>query len=736
MRALLLPRDANSHCTSTRDCARDDAMTAPPLAALQQAVLNVWKLLFEIRQFWKDHSERTGDRFLHIHFHVNDSESGPLQQHTPAVYVRLGFVSGDEGMELALRMTAMIAEYSRMLTPFRMLKIKFWKLIMQNYLTDQESSAIERWPVQNEDLPRLALDFTGAEMNERLMHQVLNLMTMPRIFNPADPAEMLASTKRRSLMRTVAIGLHVERCNLNGQSLLLMQGLLDRVFEHPGRQYAVNLLHLSGSEMSAAYCASVAGILKKNQVYGIEELRLGNFTRETRLSNEMRHSLQSLVVAAVNESTISSESPPALRAALQRLSLSGNAPGVDQFAAVCSALRYGCTVTNLSLSYLCRGMERRDKEQCWRWLAFGLFCRRSKRFARTFRLEKISLEGTFLDEAAVRAFRGTLQNPEAELVYQGKSMGVAAEERDSIMICTVAEGSKIYSAAEATSTCASLVSEEREFEALCEENGRLCLVIPGFGLGWVEAEQVTSTEREVFDVAGKQNGARYQLTMNELYENEISQSAFRVLIETIGHRLTSLETRYIYSERGTLVAAICTHCVNLERLDLESCDLIGDEIQSLMKALRGDLGNRLVSLNLNGNDIRDGVFEQLIEVLSDAERIPVLQELRLAEIPMGQRAVARLLGSLRINKTLRVLEVDDSYDVDRNQLESEHQNKLLGGDPLPLDRKLAFLSILDLHPTLATRCRSMDRLVVSLIFEFAAVQVRRQIFWRVPSYHH
>uniref|UniRef100_K3X7S2 Uncharacterized protein n=1 Tax=Globisporangium ultimum (strain ATCC 200006 / CBS 805.95 / DAOM BR144) TaxID=431595 RepID=K3X7S2_GLOUD len=715
-----------------------------PLAALQQAVLNVWKLLFELSRFLKERSARPGDRFLHLQFHVNDSESGPLPSHKPTVYVALGFVESDEGILLTLRIATLLAEYSRMLTPYPRLKIKFWKSVMQHYLIDQEISAIDRWMTQNEQLPRVGVDFTGTKINGTLMLHVRNAMTVPRHLNRVDPADTLISARRESSDAKTAMVLYFDRCGLDASRLRLIQQLLEQVFAHPTRQFGVNMLHLSGGERNAEYYEVLATIMSKNAVYQIEDLSLGNFGIQVPGAGGQMLSpgLQPLVVAALNDDTIVSNpftAPSVGAAPLKRLSLSDVGECVPSFAAVCSALRYGCTIEDLSMSYCFRDVDPIYKLECWRWLAFSLFYPRSKRLARGFKLAKINLEGTFLDEGAVNAFRRTLQNPVAELVYQGNATGtVSSGLGRELMSCLVVAGSRLYAAAESISSCVFVVHKTRDFEALCEEKGWFCLVVPGVGLGWVQAKQIVTMEHEAIgelSTAVRDGHERYQWIMSELFESEISQSAFRVLLETIGTRLNLLETRYVYSERGTLVRSICTHCVNLRHLDLESCDIIDEEIQHLLTALRGDLGARLTSLNLNANDIRVESYDQLVDILSSTQRVPVLRELRLAEIPLGKRAGTRLFDMLHVNKTLRILEIDDSYDVGREKLDAAYQNELLGGDPIAVDQKLAFLSVLG-HPLLTTKCQSIDSIVVSLIFKFAATQVRRQIFWRVPSYQH
>lgn len=57
----------------------------------------------------------------------------------------------------------------------------------------------------------------------------------------------------------------------------LIEGMLDRVFSSPTRQFAVDKLDLDSQAINAAQLTVVADILKKNrELYKIEQVLLGD----------------------------------------------------------------------------------------------------------------------------------------------------------------------------------------------------------------------------------------------------------------------------------------------------------------------------------------------------------------------------------------------------------------------------------------------------------------------------
>uniref|UniRef100_K3WSF8 Uncharacterized protein n=1 Tax=Globisporangium ultimum (strain ATCC 200006 / CBS 805.95 / DAOM BR144) TaxID=431595 RepID=K3WSF8_GLOUD len=430
---------------------------------------------------------------------------------------------------------------------------------------------------------------------------------------------------------------------------------------------------------------------------------------------------------------------------------------MEHYAAVCSSLRYGCKPSTIAFSsYLNGDVAPRVHMQCWRWLAFSLFYPRSRRFERACNLQTIDLTGTYVQLEDIEVFRNTLRNPAGELLFGGNAELANSIAPFQLKVGRMAKGVMVFADTPDTLdpienfNVVTIVEDESEMEVLYEGTAWTCVVLAGFGLGWVKTDEIT-VESEPTVFAKKSAGERrFGLIMNDMDDRNTSPAALQALIELVGPSLSSLELRCIARDRSDLLTTICACCVNLQHLDLENWRLQRSEVDALLDALSGDLGGRLLSLNLNNNDMGVDSFERFASILSREDKIPALQELRLFCHPLGVFGLVSCIGVLRANKTLRVLEldlpsrtttlgrvVDNEFPlkcIERDRLDAAFQDELLSSIPVPLTQKLAFLSVLESKSTKPAVRSAVDALVVSLIFKFASQEVRRKICWsRIPT---
>lgn len=73
-------------------------------------------------------------------------------------------------------------------------------------------------------------------------------------------------------------------------------------------------------------------------------------------------------------------------------------------------------------------------------------------------------------------------------------------------------------------------------------------------------------------------------------------------------------------------------CVNVEHLRLCENSMRKANVEVLVEALQGDLGDWLLSLDLSDNNITGAGVEMFCAFLSNPARVPALTELRLARI--------------------------------------------------------------------------------------------------------
>lgn len=640
----------------------------------------------------------------------------------------------DAKVRPALHALAQLMVHSQDVSGSPMKKARLWGRVLQDSRLFGGSAAAEAkklngWVLQSDSFPRLVLDFSRTKVRFELMDAIYSF------FEASGDVEMDGGAVTEA--RTPKFGLKFAKCRLGSPDLILIQQLLDRVCndEHRAEQrFRINSLNLSDNGMNTMELLVVAAILKKNDDYQLEEVVLENVVGRN-LSPDGLNSLRVLVEAAFDVDTIV-KTTSALRrlpqCGLEGLKLKGNSLGARVYASICSAFRHSRAVKDLSLAGTLSIVDASQREECWRWLAFSLFYPLPSGSREHFKVYKIDLSGNPLYPNDVEALRLTLTNPPAELIArnEAESSRLALDEAEDskVGVCSVHKGARIYADPDVNSAHIFQFDHQTEMEALCTRADWVCVLIPGFGFGWAQAERVVHMDQQALE-DDEEPQPRYELIMNGLSASESTSEALPSLFEIVGHRLCALELRHFRVDQH-LLESILRHCTGLERLDLEGCSLVGPGMAALLDALRGELGNRLLSLNLNANYIGFEFVEQLAMILASRERIPVLQELRLGKNSIGERGLIDLCNVLRVNKTLSTLELDEPSDFADFGINDVYQGEWLRIESLPLDRKVAFLSVL-VGPSAAESARSeLDTWTLTLIFQFAAQDVRRRISWR------
>ncbi|GAB9465100.1 hypothetical protein Gpo141_00002519 [Globisporangium polare] len=351
----------------------------------------------------------------------------------------------------------------------------------------------------------------------------------------------------------------------------------------------------------------------------------------------------------------------------------------------------------------------------------------------------------------------TLYNPVAEFLNLGEighadgAVGNDKETRsDELVACSVKSGASIRIIQSASSQilpdmplqCADRI----ELEVLYErEDGSVCVVVPGVGLGWVECEVVERVERGPIEQGCSTLDAKYNVKL-VFDETEETQPVFRRFIREMGRHLRGIDCSKCHFLDGTL-QFILESSPHLEHLNLQACAFAKVDADALLSAMEGNLGRRLLTLSLNRLLIGDAFVRRLAAILGNTEEesTPVLQELRLHDTGIGEQAFASLSSALSVNRTLHSLELKKSIGDDSNDtyshLTQAYQGQILR-TVVPLASKLAFMSIIlvkDGSDSVSSVRHQLDQWLVASIFQFAATQVRRQIFlngtMRAPGRH-
>lgn len=642
---------------------------------------------------------------------------------------------------------AKLALHSRALSATPAIKASFWEHVLTSEMADVSTSGVHECTLRFPLSPCYLIDFSGLEdFDEAGLAMLLAFMTTP-----------IEGENQCHDRVKIAFGFSFANCYLTRGSLRLLERFLDRVFAHPERQYNIDLLDLSDNSMDADALAIVAQIVEKNAVvYQIKELKLNNIVGDETVDGspldktpaeylEILHA--PLGVPRVRQACIGpvvQTLPPISK--LRRITMKGNDLCSKPFAALGSALRYGCPAAMeelLSSFVVAETHSAEVKRECWRWLAFGLFYPRSRRFTGDrSRLRKLGPLDCSVE--AMESMLRTLRNPVAEMLNLDGSDGVSFDKETSsgeLMICAVKKGAKVQ-LIESTSLQGSLPSvlvqcdERTELEAFYErEDGSVYVVVPGAGLGWVERKDIERVERETIEQCCHAPVDETYAVKFVFVETEETQSMFRRFVRQIGRYLRGIDCSKCRFLDGTL-QFILESCPHLEHLNLQACAFAKTDADALLKALQGDMGRRLLALNLNRLLIGDAFVQRLAAILSKAqdENAPVLQELRLHDTGVGEQALASLSSALSVNRTIHSLELKKSIEHDSDSaylhLTQTFQGQVLRS-AVPLACKLAFLSVTlvtDGGESVTSAQHKLDQWLVASILQFAATQERRQIF--------
>lgn len=628
----------------------------------------------------------------------------------------------DTKIPLLLHAVSCTQQRSQELNSFPTRKADFWATIFPSHTKPSELQlGIEKWMMEHEAFPHIVLNFHQTQITQQRLNMLFRFMTTSESRLNGDDTGHGCEELRP------AIGLKFTQCeDFSTESLKRLLAFLDKVFVDPARRFEIRSLNLSNNQMNVEQLVLLSELLEKNQrVYRIENVALNDIFFSRERESDEADQIASMLGGIFKNQSLLSESPAQL--VLKRLSFDHSSLRLQHFAAMCSSLRYGCSMEELSLLSTLNRVSAADRQQCWRWLAFALFHPRSTHHQSSFRLEKIDLSRIELRVADAKAIKNTLLNPAAELVYNGsRPSGLVVE---LISMCQVRMGTRVHESPDATSLCIAALDCDQELEALVRnDDGWACVVFPGFGLGWVESSQV---ERSDCGASyGPQTDNLIELTIHRLSSKKAPIST---LLECVGQHLSHLSLKYNTVE----IVTIQKHCVNLKHLDLEGCSFQGSSMKALVDVAHRPFFNRLVSLNLNDTEFGDDDARRLSEALSAQDSPPAaLRELRVISSALTFEGYEGIHTMLTASKTLSVVELVDP----RQHLSTEmfrhlthwHQGKLLEIYEAPRD-KAAFLSVLTHESAIGTSKLSLDSNLVAMIFDFAGAPVRRRIMWRASS---
>ncbi|GAB9464351.1 hypothetical protein Gpo141_00001783 [Globisporangium polare] len=675
----------------------------------------------------------------------------------------------------ALRAAVRLINHSNRLRASPRLKASLWRRVMRSALMadiwheeadendDEEprnedtenaprrlAHGIQEWMLEREAFPRVYLNvvFRENSLSERVLNALSDAMTTVSLPEPVefiDPSSSLAGDTT-----PWGFDLRFSDCSLSSTQMELFERFLASVSAHPDRKWMINLVEMSLVN-TAPELRVLAEIFKKNdELYKISELELRLTCQSGDPNNVGERATDSLLRAIFD---VPRGCP---LSALRSVDLSHTPLRAQQFATICSALRYRPETGIASFSScISTSLSPRERDQCWRWLAFGLFHPVSKRFVSdngALPRRRVDLSCESMRFAGAEAFGKTLLNP-AELVLHRNTKEDTNATVDALRVVTIKKGAMLYVEPETSSEILMHLEGETAFESLCVENGTwACAVLPARGLGWVQLTDVLRFDDDEESSCDEANPviARYDLVLSEVIANRRSPQALCLFLKPIGPYLRSLDMSLssFTAQNCAILRWIVKRSVKLKHLSIQF-SMYPDEVMALLvEALRGDLGQQLLSLKLSATTfLNANVIETFTALLENPEELPALQELRMHVDRMSTTAMRSLAKGLEVHKKLAIVDLrlphstafgggaESTRAMTREEFLAANQRRLLSVKPLlSMEQSVAFLSVVyasgglyDEHAAELKAIHCLDQTVMSMIFKFIGKEIRRKV---------
>ncbi|KAL3670523.1 hypothetical protein V7S43_004837 [Phytophthora oleae] len=518
----------------------------------------------------------------------------------------------------ALSAFSVLIEYSRRLCDYPDAKRTFWIDVLRSRMSCENTRHVPETSLREPEFPLFAVEFRDYSLYNHNVTPppfVLPEEAVVAFFTtPIMPPSQVQVQPRpdASGPDAVSIELSFANCRLNSDATEAVERVLDRVFAHPTRQFAVSALDLSKNRMTVSELAVVARIARKcRYVYQVSALRLDEIIPGVGSATYRYFDTTPREFLDIMRAVYGVGRSPVLTAA----STGSSTEIVKDVSTGASMLRS----VSLKKNYVCPVYFAVAVRESWH--AFGLFYPRLKRFRTLLGLRNVS----YLDctSEVVEAFTKTLQNPATQLAYGGGDFTGTDAVATELLVCTVKKGANVeliklekpkpYFAGfdpfgNAVPPPPPIQPDIREIEVQCEleglcereTDGAVCVVIPGIGIGWVQRDAVKRIERESLESAWKYQDSRYAVQFSCEYSKK-NVVVTMAMLALLGRQIYSLGFDG-YSLDFSIVPQIIQYCPNLRHLSLQGMNIPKRDVDALLVALRtGPLRTRLLTLNLNGN---------------------------------------------------------------------------------------------------------------------------------------
>lgn len=429
-------------------------------------------------------------------------------------------------------------------------------------------------------------------------------------------------------------------------------------------------------------------------------------------------------------------------------------------ASICSALRCPSSLKDLRLQWVTPATAgapvNGNTKLIWAWIAFGIFHPDSKA-----KLDRANLSGLPLKYEDLATFASVLRSPhpgrelwmlEHSELPQGEGCEEIPMPVGQRVFVQILANAKLRMSPNPRAKELERVAFKEEFEVAIMLAKYVCMVVPGYGLGWTPSASIVSRREEMskcrinYDSSAdavQSRSSDWPLTganVKSFSRNcvgEIDQlENIKLLLRMIGHSLQKLN---FPSQALVITAAdlaeILAFCPKLTHLNLS-----GNKLTSLAPLVDQFRSRqcRIAYLNIPTLDGQDQIFSQLTDLLQS----PLSRPLRYVAVNGMVKSVERFRDfatALKVNKSLQVLYLYCANPEQRIMMTSIQASfQGTNGDPqFLLSSKIAFLSAIQSQSTgsldesgpTTSSLGKLDSCIASQIFAFAAVRIPRTVFW-------
>jgi hypothetical protein len=387
-------------------------------------------------------------------------------------------------------------------------------------------------------------------------------------------------------------------------------------------------------------------------------------------------------------------------------------------------------------------MSHDDRDCLWEWMAFSIF----SPFA-VHRLKLLRVDATRFSESNAQAFCGALSNPESVTLTGGPDHAVRILSRQVV--------SSRFSLSAPTADGGEMIELPLQQVLVVEADGTpgeakwVQVLLPGYGLAWVDQDDIRSSMASIPHDASRRSHPK--ITLTDLKDESLGPVL--ELLRAIGHKLTVLSIVNIACSMplDDWIKDVVAACPRLENfivrggLRLQSLDVFSELYES--RALRAS------SIGVAEVVVADiASIPRLLLTLEDESHAMTQQLHKIAICPMSlsariPRIVPALEKLLSANRQLKDVTFHVSYlprIVPAEAFDSVRRvHETHFGEPVALRRealdsrsKMAFLRVTSgrCQRTRGARFKrvadvmlKLDRSVLTLMFEFAAVSETRKL---------